>query len=103
MKTVNLSPDPAEGPAAPPTEAGPAATAVINGKTERELALERDLTAEKDAHAHTAAAGQARQTQIAALEEQLRLLREPPAAAPPSGPPAEEPPRRRGPLGVRVG
>lgn len=71
------APRPSTQPApAPP----PAAAVVVSGqKTEREIALEGELNAERSNHATTAKEKKEREVKIAELEDQLRTLRAEPA------------------------
>lgn len=80
-KSLFLAPDPAEGgdqtPApAPAPAAPPAAAAVVNGKTERELQLEKDLESER-------AARKKSETDAAYLQDENRRLKEIPTPAAP--------------------
>lgn len=85
--TPPASPPTSPGPAAPP----PVAAIVVNGdKTERELQLEKDLAAERQAKKQV-------ELDNAQMQDELHRMKTPPTPAP-----VNPPPRKRGPLGVRV-
>lgn len=89
VKRILLSPDPVDGSPAPdpaPAPAAPPAGKIVTegGRTERELALEKDLNEERLSHAKTAGEKMARENRINELEDELRKLRAPNPGTPDS-------------------